>query len=324
MLTDIPSEVLLKDALDAMPQQIAVLGREGVILYANAAWEHSESSPPLYARRGANYLEVCRAQCEMTEEAYSRQIYSGLCNVLAGSSEQFSLEYAHLTDSGEKWFMVHIKSLAPGGAIVSHFDVTSRRRFERELERVAYTDALTGLPNRHAFFERAAQMIALAKRHARELQLLYIDLNGFKHVNDTLGHDAGDRLLVEVAKRFKRQMRASDLLARLGGDEFVCLLEVHPHGSYDASREEEYGGAKQVAERYAACLAAPFRLEGKEVHLDASIGVVQFPQEGSTLRTLLKEADDRMYKDKHRNKVRVAAREVRAVQRVSWEDFRPS
>ena len=316
-------QVLLEDVLDAVPQQVAVLDQKGVITYANSAWERfAEDGPPSHARRGADYLNVCKeAQSRAGEDAaYLQQVYRGLSNVLEGVSEHFTLEYACRTDSGERWFVTHIKPLAVGGALVSHLDVTSRRRFEQEMERAAYTDALTGLPNRHAFFERAAQTVAAAKRHARELQLLYIDLDGFKSVNDTLGHDAGDQLLVKVAERFKRQMRASDLLARLGGDEFVCLLEVHPHGY---GRSGEGDAAKQVAERYAACLEAPFRLGREEVYLNASVGVAQFPQAGSTLRTLLKRADSAMYEDKRR-KVGAAARGVKALtRRVNHEEFRP-
>ncbi len=308
---------MLLEAFDAVPQQIALLDEKGVITYANSAWERfSEECPPLHAQRGADYLNVCR-EARGADSVYAEQIYRGLHDVLEGASEQFVLEYACPTSSGEKWFVTHIKPLETGGALISHLDMTSRRRFEREMERVAYTDALTGLPNRHAFFERAAQMIASAKRHARELQLLYIDLNGFKSVNDALGHDAGDQLLVEVAARFKRQMRASDLLARLGGDEFVCLLEVHPHSGYAHSGYTN--SIKQVAERYAACLEAPFKLEREEVRLAASVGVAQFPQAGSTLRTLLKKADSEMYRDKQQSKV---GREVMLAQRVSREDFR--
>ena len=323
---NIVPQVLLEDVLDAVPQQVAVLDEKGAITYTNGAWERfAKDGPPLYARRGANYLNVCKEAQKAGEdaEAYSQQIYRGLHNVLEGASEYFTLEYACPTHSGEKWFVMHIKPLAAGGALVSHLDVTSRRHFEREMERVAYTDALTGLPNRRAFFERAAQTIASAKRHARELQLLYIDLDGFKSVNDTLGHDAGDQLLVAVAERFKRQMRASDLLARLGGDEFACLLEVQPQGYYERGGYGGYGdAAKQVAERYAACLEAPFRLGREEIYLSASVGVAQFPQAGSTLRTLLKRADGKMYEDK-RYKVSAAGGAKAMTQRVSLEELRP-
>ncbi len=330
MPTNALSNVHLR-AFDVAPQQMAILDSSGVIVETNKAWEHfAKYDPSLYAERGANYLHLCGDAHHHELEGASRlgQICRGLHDVLAGSSAEFTLEYSHFVGEGERWFVMYIKPLGgdSGGAVISHIDVTSHKRFEQEIARAAYTDALTGLPNRRAFFERAAQMIASAKRHARELNLFYLDLNGFKEINDTLGHDAGDSLLIKVAERFKNQTRESDLLARLGGDEFVCLLEVHPHGYEPSSYAHNgCGGAKRVAERYAACLAAPFRLEGEEVHLDASIGVAQFPRAGSTLRALLKKADSEMYEYKQRNRVRATTREAKLrTQQVSHEDCRPS
>ncbi len=324
MPTKALSDVYLKEALDVMPQQVAILDSSGVITHANKAWEHfSEHDPSLYAERGANYLNVCKDAQRHELEAASRpgRICEGLRNILAGVSEEFTLEYSHFVGTDERWFVMYIRPLSEdaGGAVISHIDVTSHRRFEQEIARFAYTDALTGLPNRRAFFERAKQMIASAKRHGRELHLFYLDLDGFKGVNDTLGHDAGDRLLVEVAERFKDQTRESDLLARLGGDEFAFLLEVRhhqlsgyqPNGHYNGYRKGHFSGqhdayAAQVAERYRACLDAPFRLGGEEVYLGASIGVAHFPKEGSVLRTLLKEADRKMYEHKRQHKAGVA------------------
>lgn len=316
MPTDVLPNVSLTEALDAMPQQIAILGKDAIITHANRAWmRFTDSCTPLYAKLGTDYLNVCKDAHDTlrsAEEVQPDHIYRGLYNVLEGVSDQFTLEYSCLTDLDERWFVMHIRPLHAGGAVVSHTDITSRRRYELEMERVAYTDALTDLPNRRAFFERAKQTIASAKRHARELHLLYIDLDGFKQVNDTLGHDAGDTLLVEVAARFKSQMRESDLLARLGGDEFACLLEVF--------HDDDIA---QVAARYAACLDLPFRIAGEEVCVRASIGVARFPQEGSALQTLLKGADSKMYENK-----RSESAKATTVDKYGWvsheEGSRPS
>ena len=291
--------IQLKEALNALPQQIAIVDQDARITHVNRAWEQAADDPtPLYAESGTDYLNICKdaqPNVESREAVEPDHIYRGLWDVLEGVSDQFVLEYACATESGQRWFVMYIRPFGTEGAVISHTDVTRHRRHEQEMERVAYTDALTGLPNRRAFFERAKQMIALAKRHARELHLLYIDLDDFKRVNDSLGHDAGDTLLIKVTGRFKRQVRESDLLARLGGDEFACLLEVF-HDDDPA----------QITARYAACLDLPFRLASEEVRVGASIGVAQFPRDGGTLRTLLKSADSKMYENKRRSENRVA------------------
>ena len=283
--------ISLGAALDALPQQVAILNQDGVIVQVNRAWVRAVGYDALIrARLGTDYLAVCReVQGTNGDQRYAEQIYRGLSDILSGTGEPFALEYAHATKMGTQWFALHIQPLDQpiGGAVLSQVDITHHKRFEQKMKRLAYSDALTGLPNRHAFFDQAEQMIASAKRQKFELFLLYLDLNGFKRVNDTLGHDAGDALLTMIAGRLARQTRARDLLARLGGDEFACL-----------SRGEAKGGAAQLVERYATCLGNPFSLAGEEVLIHASIGVAHFPQNGVTLRTLLKRADGAMYSHK--------------------------
>ena len=306
----------LRAALDALPQQIAILSQDGVIVQMNKAWARAvRGDTPIHAKLGTNYLTACHAQADTHRREVCSEIYRGLSSILSGEGEPFTLEYAYPTKTDTKWFVMHIQPLDKrvGGAVISHIDVSHHKRFEQEMKRMAYSDALTGLPNRHAFFEQAKQMIASAERRGLELTLLYIDLDGFKRVNDTLGHDVGDALLVAIAERLKRQTRESDLLARLGGDEFSCLLEVAEDGGESGSGESG-DGAAQVAARYAACLDNPFKLADEEVQMGASIGVAHFPQDGSTLRTLLKRADGAMYSHKRRA----------AGHRTSFERLRPA
>ena len=285
--------ISLGAALDALPQQIAILNQDGVVVQVNRAWVRAASyDVPIRAQLGTDYFAACReVQGTCGDQRYAEQICRGLNDVLNGTGEPFALEYAHATQTRTQWFALHIQPLdgPVGGAVLSQVDISHHKRFEQKMKRLAYNDALSGLPNRHAFFEQAEQMIASAKRQKLELFLLYIDLDGFKRVNDTLGHDVGDALLTALAGRLARQTRARDLLARLGGDEFACLL-----------RGEAEGGAAQLVERYAACLDNPFSLAGEEVLIGASLGVAHFPRDGVTLRTLLKRADGAMYSHKRR------------------------
>lgn len=174
------------------------------------------------------------------------------------------------------------------GTVWSFRDVTERRQAERQVEHLAFHDALTGLPNRRLFSDRMAVALARAQRHKRSLTVLFLDLDHFKRVNDTLGHTAGDELLKAVAERLKGCIRNDDTLARLGGDEFTVLLS-------------EVGGAPeavQIAEKLLRVIAAPLTLQGQELYLSASIGLAFFPEDGGDIETLLKNADSAMYRAK--------------------------
>jgi diguanylate cyclase (GGDEF)-like protein/PAS domain S-box-containing protein len=143
-------------------------------------------------------------------------------------------------------------------------DITERVRMERQLEHRALYDPLTGLPNRQLFTDRAEQAVARAGRQETPLGLLFLDLDGFKEVNDTLGHDAGDRVLAEVARRLTSNVREEDTVARYGGDEFIVLLE-------DLEGRDE---ASRTAERVVRAFNEPFHVEGDDFRLPVSVGVL--------------------------------------------------
>lgn len=172
--------------------------------------------------------------------------------------------------------------------------MTRRKLYQAQLFSMAHYDELTALPNRTLFFDRLNQALQLAKRHSRHAALLYVDLDGFKYVNDSLGHDAGDELLIAVGKRMAGCCRSSDTLARLGGDEFALLM------SEIASRE----GAGSCAEKILDVLQQPFQLKRGEASIGASIGIGIFPSHGGDLDALLKSADQAMYVSKSRGKNR--------------------
>ena len=167
-------------------------------------------------------------------------------------------------------------------------DITLRKREERELYDLATHDALTGLASRSFFSERFRHAMARARRANHLVGLLYMDLDGFKPVNDALGHKLGDRLLVTVARRLKRSVREEDTIARLGGDEFGVILE-------HLSRPQD---AAASAKKLLRALARPYVLDGKRARVTASIGITVYPLDGDEVETLLSRADRAMYRAK--------------------------
>ena len=175
---------------------------------------------------------------------------------------------------------------------------------KEEFRDLAYHDGLTGLPNRGLLYDRLELAIAHSYRQASHLALLFLDLDDFKNVNDSLGHASGDRVLVELGIRLRDSVRAGDTVARFGGDEFVVLLD-------SVSGAED---AELVAAKVLDAVRAPFRLDGHEVCTTASVGVSVYPGDGTTPDELVRSADAAMYRDKrepllHRQSGRAVARD---------------
>jgi diguanylate cyclase (GGDEF)-like protein/PAS domain S-box-containing protein len=177
--------------------------------------------------------------------------------------------------------------------LASARDITARQEVEDELRRRAFHDPLTRLPNRALFFDRLEHALAQANRRQTFVALLFLDLDDFKAVNDTLGHEAGDQLLISVGHRVSTCVRAADTVARLAGDEFTVLLE-------DLHEEKE---AARVAERVLKVLDAPFRLRGREMRVTASVGIA-CASSGCEPGELLHRADEAMYRAKQGGKAR--------------------
>ncbi len=180
-------------------------------------------------------------------------------------------------------------------------DITHQKETEQRIEHLAYYDALTDLPNRALLTQRAELALALADRRREELAVLFLDLDRFKEVNDSLGHAEGDALLVQAAARLRELMRETDTICRLGGDEFVLLLP-----------DTGQPGASRLASKVVAAFDQPFIVAGHSLRVTVSVGVALYPHDGATFGELLKNADAALYRAKHegRNTWAFYAREM--------------
>ena len=210
--------------------------------------------------------------------------------------DHFIIEYQIVcADATVKWVSEKAQAVRnEAGAIIALEgiidDITDRKRFEERLSFLAQYDVLTGLPNRALFYDRLRQAVVRARREQAMVGLMFLDLDRFKQINDTLGHAAGDRVLKVVADRLKGFLREVDTIARLGGDEFTVIIE-------GVSDPVQLSG---VAEKIRSALSEPVDLNGRDMSVSASIGITLYPRDGEDIEQLIKNADIAMYHAKHR------------------------
>jgi len=229
-----------------------------------------------------------------------------------------TLEFRVCHKDGSWRYLEHVVNnllgdLAVRGVVVNSWDVTERKALVEQLSYQAFHDPLTGLPNRVLFMDRLEHALTRANRRGNKVAVLFTDLDNFKVINDSLGHKAGDQLLIAVAERLKNCLRPEDTAARLGGDEFTILVE-------DIA---SVGEAVQIAERIADILRPPFTLEEQEVFATVSIGIALNSTAQEQPADLLRHADLAMYRAKHRGKARYEVFEpsmdAKAVERLILE-----
>jgi diguanylate cyclase (GGDEF)-like protein/PAS domain S-box-containing protein len=230
-----------------------------------------------------------------------------------------NFEYEAFRKGGSKmWFSANVRALYQDAVLVGYEgtneDITTRKLAEERIQYLAYYDALTGLPNRTLLRDRLTKALADARRQRYKIALLFIDLDGFKDVNDSLGHAVGDLFLQNVAERLSRWAREQDTVARLGGDEFLIMLS-HIGDAADAA---------VAGERLMDAMTAEFIVEGHSLHVSCSIGISVFPEHGADCETLIKNADAAMYSAKAdgRNSFRFFTEDMNAhaVERVTLEN----
>ncbi len=230
-----------------------------------------------------------------------------MCDLLSNRSREVKLERRYRRDDGSEFWghlggrLVQDADGRPLGLVGVIADITQRKEAEDKIHFLAHHDYLTGLPNRALLIERLRQALALARRYRRCLGLLYLDLDGFKPVNDRHGHQVGDLLLKEVARRLEWSVRSSDTVCRQGGDEFVILVPELPDCSH----------LEVLARTLAAEIARPYAFAGFSLSITVSIGMALYPDHGETVEELMDRADAAMYRTKevsHRGSSRASDR----------------
>ncbi len=273
------------------------------------------ASAIMVADRHANIRLLNPAFCEIT--GYSAEEAIGQNPRILNSGRQSKAFYADMWRqildtgrwSGEIWNRRKSGEIYPEWLIINtmrdeqgeisyyvstFLDISAQKKLEDQLRYNAHHDMLTGLPNRSLLYDRLAQSLSRARRFSRQMGVLFVDIDGFKPVNDTLGHDAGDLLLQQIAGRLKDCVRESDTVARIGGDEFVLVVES----------AQQTADILAVAEKVILVLAKPFALAEEECVIGGSIGISIFPDTSEDPEVLLKQADSAMYTAKEGGKNR--------------------
>lgn len=291
----------LSSAIEQAADSILITDNKGVIEYVNAGFEETTG----FTREEALGQAPNILKSGMMDKDFYRRMWEAIArgdvfrDVVVNRKKDGTVYYEEKT----------ITPLVDAEGRISHFvssgkDITERMRAQEQLQYLAYHDVLTDLPNRTLFMDRLSQAITHAAREGRLLALLFMDLDNFKVINDSLGHPAGDQLLQELAKRLRSGLREGDTVARLSGDEFAVLLEDL------ASAEDVAPIARKILDH----ICAPFMTEGRELIATTSIGIALFPDDGTEPAVLLKNADIAMYraKDKGRNNYRFYTRDMNA------------
>lgn len=276
----------LSRALTQIADMVWITDLRGVVEYVNPAFEAATG----FSAEEAEGRQVS----ELLQSGYHDQaFYARLWEELE-QRQTFRDVFVNQTRNGATVYIDEtISPVANDGGEWTHFvatgrDVTERFRMEERLRHLAFYDPVTELPNRAHFEDRLGQAMARAERQGQKLAVIFLDLDRFKNVNDTLGHHAGDEVLQQVAERLSRRLRKGDLLARLGGDEFAFLLEP-VQGSL---------GATRAADRILVAMEDPFQVEGQTFGIHASMGIALYPEGGEDPATLIQQADTAMFEAK--------------------------
>ncbi|QEQ95651.1 EAL domain-containing protein [Neptunomonas concharum] len=300
----------LSRAVEQSPTMVIITDALGIIEYVNEEF----SDVTGYQLSEVRGLTPAILNAGETEGAFYKDMWETI-----KSGHDWHGEMRNKTKSGQiYWSMLSISPILNEQGEITHFigvseDISSQKKTQEQIEQLAFYDPLTRLGNRRLFREQLEFELKKAKRNDSIFALFYLDLDNFKQVNDTLGHDVGDRLLQALADRIRQTLRHSDLIARLGGDEFIALLP-------DVSGPKEAG---VVAEKLLAAICQPLQLGGSEIEATVSLGVTMAPTDGEDWPVLMKNADLAMYraKRKGRNNYQFFTREMNeeVLNRVNME-----
>jgi len=274
----------LSQAVEQSPNTIVMTDLDGNIEYVNEAFTKTTG----YARNEA----IGRNPRFLQSGKTGAKAYDDMWNTLM-LGKTWHGEFINLTKDGAEYIEgVKASPIFRADGTVSHYmaikeDITDKKRYEERIHFLANFDSLTGLPNRFQLEERLRYTINIAKRNNEKFSILFLDLDHFKDINDTLGHDAGDALLIELSKRFSSVLRKVDTVSRLGGDEFIFLLP-----NTDAS------GASHIAKKLLDEIERPCQFNETDMLVTGSIGIAIYPDDGVDRQTIFKNADTAMYEAK--------------------------
>jgi len=280
----------LSQAVEQSPSTIVITDLEGNIEYANEAFtkttgylgEEAIGKNPRFLQSGKTDSEVYN---DMWGSLKAGKIWHG--------------EFINLTKEGVEYIeSVKVSPIFQDDGTISNYmaikeDITDKKHSEERIYYLANFDSLTGLPNRVQLEEQIHYAIGMAKRNNGCFSVMFLDLDYFKEINDTLGHDAGDSLLIELGARFKSVLREIDMVSRVGGDEFIFLF-----------LDTDVQGSSYIAKKLLQIIESPFKLGDNELLVTASIGIAIYPVNGMDKETLFKNADIAMYRAKQEGRNR--------------------
>lgn len=285
---------VLQTMVANIPVGVSMVDRDlRVLVWNERLLDLLELPRALFEQPGVTLLDILRYNIERGEYGPADDA-DGMLASMRERALRFEPHLFERTRPNGRSLQVQGQPLVTGGFVTIYTDITERKAAQVEIERLARTDPLTGLANRSAFHIALDQMLAAAARADRPLALLFIDLDRFKAVNDSLGHEAGDAVLVEAARRLRERLRASDLVARIGGDEFVVALP----------ELDDEADAARIALHLVQGLGEPFDVgptpeQQQRVYLTPSIGIALHPRDSRTGSELLRQADLAMYHAKN-------------------------
>ena len=266
------SETRLRTIIENNADSIIIVDRPGIVRFVNPAAE------TLFNRKANEFLGEMFGFPVVASETTELDIIRP-----GGEKAVAEMRVVESVWEGEPAYLASLRDITERMQMIAQLE--KARRLERHL---AYHDALTGLPNRILFHDRLQQAVAQARRSGSQVGLLFMDLDGFKRINDTLGHNIGDLLLQAVVERLQATVRATDTVARLGGDEFTVVL----------NELRNQGDDTLVARKILRSMSEPFMIEGQELYVTASIGISVYPNDGECIEKLIKKADIAMYRAK--------------------------
>ncbi len=308
----------LQSLLDNAPIGIWFHNGNGRLLFVNRAYCEATGISEQDFLSVSHYYELLdshTAMVSLTSDA----------TAMASDGPHISQERMRFADGRvHELEVVKSRVVDDAGAVVGliglTMDITDKKQAEDKLLHQAYFDELTGLGNRNYLMEQLSRSLAQAKRHNYFNALLFFDLDNFKFINDSLGHQTGDLLLKKIGERLQKVMREEDSIARLGGDEFILIANDLGNDQSDAAEQ-----ARNVAEKIRNTLAVPFTLSGQEHHITLSVGISMFPSEGDDINDILKHADTAMYRAKEagRNTVSffIPSMQVAAEERLHMQNL---